>query len=261
MVDVGQGQAVVIVPGIPGRCEWLQPAIDALATRYRVLSVSVTDLPRRDASFDQWAMTIDRMLDAAGVADATIVGVSFGALVAIHYAASRPARVRTVVLASSPSPRWRIDPRTAFYLRWPRLVMPLLVVRSIGRLAPEIVSSLPDWSSRSRFAGLYAWRALRYPLSATALRRWVEGWLAADVEQACARVASPVTVITGEVTLDRVVPVAATLQILELIPHATHVTFGGTGHAGSVTRPEAFADIVDRAIVAAEAFPVGRRAS
>ena len=105
MVDAGQGRALVIVPGIPGRCEWLQPAIDALATRYRVLSVSVTDLPRQDASFGRWAMTIDRMLDAAGVTDATIVGVSFGALVAIHYAAIRPARVRALVLASSPSPR------------------------------------------------------------------------------------------------------------------------------------------------------------
>ena len=244
MIDVGQGRAVVIVPGIPGRCEWLQPAIDALARRYRVFSLSVTDLSRRDASFDQWTTTIDRMLDLAGVTEATVVGVSFGAHVAIHYAGRRPARVRAVVLASPPSPRWRLDPRTAFYLRWSRLVMPLLALRSVGRLAPEIVRTLPGWAARFRFVGRYAWRAARYPLSTAALRRWVEGWLAADVEHACTRVISPVTVITGEAALDRVVPVAASLEILELIPHARHVVFAGTGHAGAITAPERFVELV-----------------
>jgi pimeloyl-ACP methyl ester carboxylesterase len=249
VIDVGRGRAVVVIPGIPGRWEWLRPAIDALATRFRVFSLSVTDLPRHDASFETWGTTIDRMLDAAGVTDVTMVGVSFGALVAIHYAASRPSRVRALVLASAPSPRWRIDPRTAFYLRWPRLVMPMLAVRSIGRLAPEIMHTLPDWRARARFAAGHVWRALRFPLSAAALQQWVHGWLAADVEEACSRVAAPTTVITGEATLDRVVPVAATMEILHLIPHARHLEFASTGHAGFLTRPDLFAEIVAGVVV------------
>ena len=81
------------------------------------------------------------------------------------------------------------------------------------------------------------------------------------VTRAKARGAANRFVNVGAPALDRVVPVAASLQILELIPHATHVMFGGTGHVGSVTRPDAFAEIVDQATVVAKAYPLGRRAS
>jgi pimeloyl-ACP methyl ester carboxylesterase len=238
---------VVLIPGIPGRCEWLRPAIAALARTHRVFGFSLGDLPAGDASFDAWVTTIDRALDRAGVTATTMVGASFGGLVAIHYAARRPGRVSALVLASAPSPRWRIDPRTAFYVRWPRLVMPALALRSAARLAPEALHTLTGWRERLAFAAGYTRRALRYPPSATALRRWVEAWIAADVECACARVAAPTTVITGEATLDRVVPVAGTLEILDLIPHARHVELPGTGHAGAMTQPRRFAELVDEA--------------
>jgi pimeloyl-ACP methyl ester carboxylesterase len=60
------------------------------------------------------------------------------------------------------------------------------------------------------------------------------------------RVAAPTLVITGEPALDRVVPVAGTKEYLDLIAGADGVTLEHTGHIGVVTRPAAFAELIDR---------------
>jgi pimeloyl-ACP methyl ester carboxylesterase len=51
-------------------------------------------------------------------------------------------------------------------------------------------------------------------------------------------------VLTGEPSLDRVVPVAATSEYLQLIRGARLERLPRTGHLGSVTRPELFCAMV-----------------
>ena len=235
------------------------PTIHALARRHRVLSFSLTDLPRGDDSFDAWARMIDDVLDRRGIERAVVVGVSFGGLVAMHYAAVRPSRASSLVVASTPSPRWKPDPRTAFYMRWPRVVMPLLAARSVVRLMPEILTARSTWRTRLALAGGYAWRAIRYPLAATRMVRWVHAWLAVDLEAECRRVIAPTTLITGDHALERVVPIQSTLEIARLIPHARLVSFPGTGHIGCVTRPDRFADLIDDVIGASQAVHHAQR--
>jgi len=41
MVDKGSGPTVLMIPGLQGRWEWMSPAVDALATHYRVTSDSL----------------------------------------------------------------------------------------------------------------------------------------------------------------------------------------------------------------------------
>ncbi|MES1255962.1 MAG: hypothetical protein ABUS56_10165, partial [Acidobacteriota bacterium] len=45
LVDEGSGPALVLVPGIQGRWEYLRPAIAALAPGFRVLTFSLADEP------------------------------------------------------------------------------------------------------------------------------------------------------------------------------------------------------------------------
>jgi pimeloyl-ACP methyl ester carboxylesterase len=65
-----------------------------------------------------------------------------------------------------------------------------------------------------------------------------------DVRPDCARIAAPTLVITGERHLDHVVPVDGSSEYLRLIPNARAAVLERTGHLGSITRPEAFAEIV-----------------
>ena len=73
MVEKGDGPAVVMIPGIQGRWEWIEPAVTSLATRCRVISDSlagdrgsVADInPSR--GFDSYLDWVDTLLDRAKV--------------------------------------------------------------------------------------------------------------------------------------------------------------------------------------------------
>ena len=71
---------------------------------------------------------------------------------------------------------------------------------------------------------------------------YARAWSATDLRVDCRHITAPTLVVTGEPALDRVVPVAGTLEYLQLIPGARHVTLERTGHLGVVSRPRALSD-------------------
>ncbi len=256
-MDRRTGSPLVLIPGIQGRWEWMSPAVDALSVRHRVLTFSLNEVTGRSA-FDGWMTHIDRLLDQAGHRQAALVGVSFGGLVAARYAARRPDRVSALVLVSPPAPGWRLDPKSATYVRRPVATLPLFAIRATGRLSREIVAALPTWRSRLSFGAVYLARALRWPASPRQMAAWVQEWMATDIASDCRRIAVPTLVVTGEPRLDRVVPVTGSLEYLRLIAGASHRTLPRTGHIGLVSKPREFAAIVDRFL--ADAAPEGSSA-
>jgi pimeloyl-ACP methyl ester carboxylesterase len=245
MVDIGQGSPIVVVPGIQGRWEWMRPAIAALGQRHRVLTFSLHETSSEPQSlFESWTRTIDALVDRAGAGVVAIVGVSFGGLIAAHYAATRPRRVSALALVCSPSPRWRLDRRSAQFAQRPGLSLPLFAIRGCYRLAPEIIAARPTWMSRCRFAGEHIWRVLNAPISPRQMSRWATDWMTRDFVDDCRRIAAPTLLITGEPSLDRVVPVSSSVEYLELIPGTRHVVLERTGHIGLVSKPERFASVV-----------------
>jgi pimeloyl-ACP methyl ester carboxylesterase len=244
MIDTGRGDPVLVIPGIQGRWEWLSPTIRALAARHRVISFSLTATADAASQFEGWVREIDAMLDRAGVRTATVVGVSYGGLIAIHYAAARPARVRRLVLVSTPAPAPALDAASRRYLRRPRLAVAAFAWRGFRRLVPESLAALPRWRDRIGFVVTYTSRAAFHRLSPTRMAHWVRAWEVADIAADCARVQAPALVVTGERALDRVVPVGDTLRYLSLVPGARHAILARTGHVGLVSRAGEFARIV-----------------
>jgi len=235
---------LILVPGIQGRWEWMRPTVAALdAAAWDVRTLSLHEV-REAPYFEHWLARIDALIDDSGTDRVPLVGVSFGGVVAAAYTARRPDRVSHLVLVSAPAPHWRLDPRSARYARHPILSSPLFAARAISRLGPEIITALPSWPSRAAFVTRYLGRTLRWPASPRYMSRWVQEWQAADLAPACRRITTPTLLITGEPSLDRVVPVASSLEYLALIPGATHVTLPRTGHIGLLLLPDAFARIV-----------------
>ena len=253
MTDRGAGLPLVLVPGIQGRWEWMQPAVDALAARCRVISGSLpgdagsiahADPTRGFESHTGW---LDALLDRAGVgAPVSLCGVSYGGWIALHYAAVRPERVRTLTLVSTPSPAWRPGCRVNRYLAAPRLMAPVFALGSPFRLYPEIAAALPSPAARARFVADHLGRVLRHPMAPTCMAERVRSADRVDFAADCARIGAPAQVVTGEPGLDRVVDVASTRQYLRAIPGARYDRIERTGHLGLVTRPERFADVVTR---------------
>lgn len=247
VIDLGRGEPVVIVPGIQGRWEWMRPGVEALAERCRVITFSLGDEPTAaydgDAEgFDRYVDQIARALDGAGLQRATICGVSFGGLIAVAFAARYPARVTSLVLASALPPSWKLNTRASFYLRSPRLLAPVFCLASL-RLFGEIAAACPGFWNGVSGAARHAANVAAHPFNATRMARRAMMTTGLDWS-ALPGVQVPTLVVTGEPSLERVVPPSLTQEYLRIWPHAQHATLPRTGHLGIITRPREFAGIV-----------------
>jgi pimeloyl-ACP methyl ester carboxylesterase len=74
-----------------------------------------------------------------------------------------------------------------------------------------------------------------------------------DLTSDCARIVAPTLVISGEPSLDRVVPADGAAQYVRLIPGARAARIERTGHLGYITRPDVFAGIIELFVSAATA--------
>lgn len=240
MFDHGEGTPVVVIPGLPGRWEWMGPALRALAWRHRTISYSLAK-PRQ---FDDLVDQLDDVLDRADIESAAICGVSFGGLVALRYAAVRPNRTQALVVVSTPPPSWRPSEQQARYLARPWLSTPAFVATAPIRLWPEIQAALDSPLARAGFAVSHVARILSAPAVPAAMAARIGLMSEVDWCADCGRVRAPTLIVTGEESLDRVVPVEATREYTRLIGGAQYAMMKRTGHIGLVTRPERFAEMV-----------------
>jgi len=250
VIEVGQGPPLVLIPGIQGRWEYLRPAIDALSRTFRVLTFPLCGERgcdhRFDAAlgYDNDARQVLTLLDRRGIERATICGISFGGLPAIRFAADHPDRSSALIVVSTPGPGWHLRPKHRVYARAPWLFGPLFLVESPLRLHREVAMALPRRGDRWRFLRWQIGAFASAPLSPARLARRAELIAQTDIVDDCSRVRTPTLIITGERSLDRVVPVEGTLGYLPLISGACHRTLERTGHLGSVTTPDVFAAMV-----------------
>jgi len=251
MFDRGEGTPIVLIPGLQGRWEWMRPAVNALARHHRVITFSLCDErtspfpcdPER--AFENYVSQVDLALDRAGVDRAVIAGVSYGGLIASEFAARRPARVSGLVLASALHASWEPDQRQQRYLESPLLMSPMFLATAPGRMRSEMVAALPSMVERLRFSARHGLRVVLAPTTPSRMARriaWAKSHHFADPRH----VTAPALIVTGEPGLDRVVPVDVTRRYLDDLGQAEHVVLKGTGHIGLVTRPEAFAGVLER---------------
>lgn len=250
MIDLGTGSPVVLVPGIQGRWEWMRPAVTALAARARVISFSLPGEPGSDTAFnpseglDGLVAQIDVALDRAGVAAAAICGVSFGGLIALRYAATRPERTRALVLVSTPGPDWMMSPQLRRSISHPWLLLPQFCLGAGARAWQELSETFANRWERIRMAGRCARLVMAAPTTPTRMSQRAASALGLDFAAACARVDAPTLILTGDPAMDRVVPAATTLEYARLIREACTGRLEATGHFGVITKPQQFANLV-----------------
>ena len=251
MIDLGKGSPIVLIPGLQGRWEWMRPAVEALAKHHRVVSFSLCDertspFPCDPArAFENYVAQVGTAMDRAGLREAAIVGVSYGGLIAAEFSARHPERVSALVLASALHSHWRPNQDQQRFLRSPRLQSPLFAANARARMQPEVAAAFPAMGARLRFMASQGARVAMAPASPSRMARrvvWATGHRFADPRTITARA----LVLTGEATLDHVVPVQVTEQYMKELQSAQRVVLERTGHIGLVTRPDSFAEILGR---------------
>lgn len=109
---MGRGDPVVVVHGGPGMDhQYLLPGMQELARTHRVVFYDQRGGGRSEGEATRGAVNLDHFMnDITALADTlrlgrfTILGHSFGGLLAIHYAARHPERLRAVVLMNTVEP-------------------------------------------------------------------------------------------------------------------------------------------------------------
>lgn len=114
---VGSGEPIVVVHGGPGLDhEYLQPGLDVLATRHTLVYYDQRGTGRSEAAleesvinFDVFVEDIDRLREALGYERVSVLGHSFGALMAMEFARRYPDRTRALILMNpvEPGSRYR----------------------------------------------------------------------------------------------------------------------------------------------------------
>jgi len=212
----------------------------AFGRRHRVLAVDNRGVggsaaAPRPFSLDQMADDAVRVLDAAGVAEAHVVGASMGGVLAQLVAVEHPDRVRSLVLACTACRHheWRREVLASWAndvlaggmgtlggdaLRW--LIGPRVHRRFgvwLNLMARQLAQAPPDSFAAQVQAILDAPDELRFEL---------------------ATVDAPALVITG--SQDLLTPIGDAEEVAELLPNARLEELRGVGHALMVEAPNAF---------------------
>lgn len=263
IVDRGSGTPLVLIPGLQGRWEYMRGTVNALAASFRVLTFSLSGGRKSDGSsdrthgLDDYALQVAAVLDAKAIDRAVVCGVSFGGLVALRFAAVQPARAMALILASTPAPGWHVRRRHEVYARAPWIFGPLFLIETPVRLREEVLTALPERTRRWRFALRQAATLVRAPLSLRRMGERGRMLSALDLAGDCARVGAPTLVVTGEQSLDHVVPTSGASEYVRLIAGACGAVLERTGHIGSMTRPDEFAALVREFVMRSQSSAVG----
>ena len=162
VVEAGAGPAVVLCHGFPETAHVWRHQIPVLVDAgYRVLAPDMrgfggSSRPAEVEAYDIVSLAGDvvGLLDAAGVADAVLVGHDWGATVVWHVALAHPERVRAVAGMSVPfAPRPPVPPMQIFrrrlgedfYQCWFQQVGP--ADEAFARQPARVVTASEDWTA------------------------------------------------------------------------------------------------------------------
>ena len=235
VVRRGAGEPVLLAQGLGGSVEhWGEAFLERLARRMEVIAFDHRGMGRSPGGPDPFSIA-DLADDAAGLlehlglASAHVLGLSMGGMVAQELALRHPARVRTLVLAST------------FAGGESALATYPPAVQAIAR--PLLRSGRPP----AMLAELVTQQARRLGVARDdAALRTILTQLAAvgghDTLGRLGQIAAPTLVLHGE--RDPAVPVANARILADAIPGARLVVLPGAGHIPFWSQPEECARLI-----------------
>ena len=237
----GEGDALVLIhAGVADARMW-QGVLPALALTSRVIRYDMRGFGRTRSPPGPFAPARDLagLLDALGVAQAHVVGASYGGQVALELAATEPGRVASLVLLAPALPDIDPTPELAAFEEAEDQAI------SEGRIDDAVELNVRMWAG----ASTRDVRALVAEMQRTAFELQLsEG---ADVEELeppvsarLAAIETPATIALGDRDIAGFDLVAD--RLAAELPHATVQRIAGAGHLLALDQPAAVASLIAR---------------
>lgn len=217
----------------------LKAVVPYLSQHFRVLTTDPrgngrSDRPQGQAaySFDHYHADFVAVLDAAGVEQTALVGISMGALTGLRLAAERPERVSRLILAGGVADTL---PNTEALRKRLRMEDELIAKDWPGYIDwfMGVLFTEPHSTKPHEDGVHYGWAT-----DATTFAWCRQGWLGHDLRDHARRVSCPTLVIHGDD--DHRIPYFKGEELHALIPGSRLLTIGGGGHVTAVRDPVAF---------------------
>ena len=178
------------------------------------------------------------LMDARGVARASVLGHSIGGRIAWAFAAHHPGRVDQLVLLApdgfaSPGFEYGKKPALPAVMSWLRYALPYALPRAALRQ-----SLLPAYADPATLSDAMTARyhdLMRAPGGRDALLQRLAQAVLVDPVPWLRRIQAPTLLLWGE--RDAMIPVANAADYLAALPHATRVVLPGVGHLPQEERP------------------------
>jgi pimeloyl-ACP methyl ester carboxylesterase len=144
--QVGEGPDLVMVHGITGNLAvWHLNIVPALSERYRILTYDLrghgySDTPPTGYTLDDMATDLHELLDELRIERPIVAGHSYGADIALYYAARYPERAQEVIAIESALPALESTRRPEGWVGWTYWAAAL--EQAGHRVPPEMRSNL-----------------------------------------------------------------------------------------------------------------------
>ncbi len=247
-LEAGSGEPVLMLhgsgPGVSGTANW-QLTIPTLSTQFHVLAPDIVgfgDTERPDDivySLRAWTDHVWAFLDAHGINRTAIIGNSLGGRIALQMAGDAPERISRMVLMGSPgvgmTPTEGLAALRAYepsheamrhMLKTYFAVDPNLITEDLVRIRYE--ASVAD-------GAFEAYRSMFFD------PRHKGSELAITAEEVRA-ITTPTLLVHGRE--DKVVPLAVSITMLDLLPNADLHVFSRCGHWTQIERADEFSALV-----------------
>ena len=254
--DRGRGPTVVLVhgsgPGVTAWANW-RGAIPALASDFRVLAPDIAGFGYTERKsgvsydLDFWVHHLLGFLDATGVERASLVGNSFGGALALATALRVPERIDRLVLMGAAGTRFELTP--GLDITWgyePSLDNMRELIRLFAHdqtlATEELVQMRYEASIRPGYQETYA------SMFPPPRERWIDAL--ASPPESLRGLEHETLILHGRD--DRIIPLQASLNLLELIPRSQLHVFGRCGHWTQIEHGARFCELVRRHLLEGE---------
>jgi N-formylmaleamate deformylase len=222
------GPPLVLLHGIGSRYVSWWPVIGALADHF---SLIIPDLrghgdsgkPGTGYLFDDYADDLERLLDVYGIDHPYIIGHSLGALTALTWACSYPAKADRIVLEDPPATNGRGD--TEMLQGW--LALSSGTVEEAMAIYEE---RFPEWTEEERYR-----RAISITSTAPGVFQdlidLIDAGGYSDLIDQSRRISSPVLIIHGEIEYGSSTPPDVIAQFKAANTNIEAVVIPGGGHS------------------------------
>jgi 3-oxoadipate enol-lactonase len=238
--DVGIGPAVVLIHGYPFNRSLWNEQVEALSSRYRVVTPDLrgfgeTDSSEGPATMNRMAQDVAKLMDHVDIDQAVIGGLSMGGYVALAFCKQFPSRVRALVLADT---RPQADTEEAKQTRRQQAekalaegmagiadgMLPKLLTPETVSKRPEIVKRVRDMMLKTKPQG-----------AASALLGMAER---EDQSEFISTISVPTMIVVGRE--DAITPVADSEKMQSKIAPSHLVVIENAGHVSNLEQTEKF---------------------